>query len=63
MLSGEHIRSMLMDFGLSLLTLYNTSCNNLYPGDFNFDLNKVLPNDLECFNYLLEFPEGIIFKT
>jgi hypothetical protein len=63
MLSGEHIRSMLMDFGLSLLSLYNTSCNNLYPGDFNHDLNKVLPNDLECFNYLLEFSEGIIFKT
>jgi hypothetical protein len=63
MLSGEHIRSMLMDFALSLLKLYNSSCKNYYPGDFTFDINRVLPPDLECFNYLLEFPEGIIFKS
>lgn len=63
MLSGDHIRSMLMDFALSLLKLYNACCKSFYPGDFSIDIEKELPDDLSCFDYLLEFPEGVIFKS
>ena len=64
MLSGEHLRSMLMDLSLSLLKLYNLACSDYYPGEFNADIKEVLPSeDLSCFDYLLEFPEGIIFKS
>ena len=63
MLSGDHIRSMLMDFALSILKLYNTCCSDIFPGDYSEDIIKALPDNLQCFDYLLEFPEGIIFKT
>ena len=62
MLRGDHVRSMLFDFALSVLKLYNSSCSDLHSSEFSHSLRQILPNKLSCFDYLLKFPEGVIFR-
>ena len=63
MLSGNHIKCMLVDFAYSLIKLYNKSCENYFPSEFVDGMEKSLPLDLSCFDYLMSFTEGIKFKT
>ena len=63
MLSGDHIKCMMVDFAYSLINLYNKSCENYFPSAFFHGMEKSLPLNMECFDYLMGFTEGIKFKT
>lgn len=63
MLSGDHIKCMLVDFAYSLIKLYNKSCENYFPSEFLEGMNKSLPLDMSTFDYLTKFSEGIKFRT
>ena len=63
MLSGNHIKCMLVDFAFSLIGVYNKSCEYYYPSTFYDEMYKGLPFDMSVFEYLTTFSEGIKFKT
>lgn len=63
MLSGDHIKCMMVDFAYSLINLYNKSCENYFPSAFFNGMYRSLPLNMTCFDYLMTFTEGIKFKT
>jgi hypothetical protein len=63
MLTGNHIKCMVVDFAFSIIKLYNKACEFNFPGSFYHEIAACLPLDSSCLEYLFTFADGLKFKT
>ena len=63
LLTGDHIKSMVVDFAYSILSIYNLASGKCIPGGFYEDIKTSLPLDTSCYDYLFKMTEGLKFKT
>lgn len=62
LLTGDHIKSMMTDLSLAILTVFNEASSNIIPGHIFDQTEQELPYDIKCFDYLFKLSEGIKFK-